>query len=96
MGRLEVEKKSSGSTPSAGRGAKRAAGAPAKGAFVKSGGVYRGVAIGEGILGVAGRGFKEAGGGGGTYCDNTETCAVPHALVFGLKQTMMIVVGCSP
>jgi hypothetical protein len=36
---LEVEKKPSGRTPSAGNGAKRASGAPAKGARVKSGNV---------------------------------------------------------
>ena len=40
VGRLEVEKKPSGSTPSAGNATNRASGAPANGAWVKSGSVY--------------------------------------------------------
>ena len=55
-----MEKKSSGRTPSAGSGAKRAAGAPAKGGCLKLGAVYRDGAIGGGILGVPEGGFKAA------------------------------------
>src|SRR5260370_17649653 len=40
VGRLVVEKKPSGSTPSAGAGAKRASGAPASGGASKLGGRY--------------------------------------------------------
>src|SRR5437899_3544483 len=40
VGRLVVEKKPSGSTPSAGAGSKRASGAPASGGASKSGGRY--------------------------------------------------------
>src|SRR5215203_7090198 len=58
VGRLDVENKPSGNTPSAGKGANRASGAPLNGGWSKSGNRFLDEVMWERKLGVAQGGFK--------------------------------------